>query len=687
MGKLAIFNNLSIGKKLALAVLLPVIGLMVFSSQLVHDRYQTMSDMGRVRMLAEFAPTVSALVHELQKERGRSAGFIGSKGKKFVQTLPAQRTDTNVKRAAFETEYKAFAFSAFDAELSTQAKSAFTQLQALQDMRGQVDGLKTTVPGMAKYYTGTIAKLLGVVAQMLRNSTDDQVSKSIGGYIAFLQAKERAGQERAMGAGGFGAGKFNTKIYNRLVELISLQTNYFNMFRMYAEPAQWDFYKKTVTGPAVAEVDRMRKIAIASPKTGSTENTAGGYWFAEITKKINLMKVAEDRISHDLRGLAADLESTALASVIIFGLISLALVIIGCGLLFLVTRDILGAVGGLTDVMGSLAGGDKTVDIPSIERGDEVGHMAAAVQVFKESMIREDEMMVERRQERAGREERARRMEQLAADFDATVGDILHGVSDAATEMDATAQAMSQSADQAVQQTTTVAAASEQASVNVQTVASASEEMSASIGEINRQVMESAKITAEAVERTDKTNTAMAGLNDAAQKIGDVVELINDIASQTNLLALNATIEAARAGEAGKGFAVVASEVKNLANQTAKATEEIATQITGMQSETSGALEALTGISQTIQTVSGISTEISAAVEEQAAATQEISRNVEQAALGTQEVSSNITDVNQAATDTGEAASQVLAASGELAQKAETLSATVGKFLADVKAA
>ncbi len=687
MGNLAVLKNLNIGRKLSIAVLLPIIGLLVYSGMLVSERYQRMADMGRVSMLAEFAPTVSALVHELQKERGRSAGFIGSKGGKFAKSLMTQRRDTNVKRAEFEKTYKTFAFSAFDNELATQAETAFKQLQDLRQMRSRVDVLQTTVPGMAKYYTSTIANLLGVVGQMLRNSTDDQVSKAIGGYVAFLQAKERAGQERAMGAGGFGAGKFNTKIYNRLVELISLQKNYFSTFRMYAEPAQWQFYEKTVSGPAVAEVDRMRKIAIASPKTGTTEDTEGGYWFAEITKKINLMKVAEDRISTDLRTLSADLESAALVGVVTFGLLSLVLVVIGCGLLITVTRDILGAVGGLTRVMETLAGGDKTVDIPCIERRDEIGHMAVAVQVFKENMIRNDEMTEERRRERAGREARAHKLEQLASDFDHAVGDILQDVATATSEMDATAKAMSRSADQAVQQTTTVAAASEQASVNVQTVAAASEEMSASIGEINRQVMESAKITAEAVERTDNTNQAMTGLNDAAQKIGDVVELINDIASQTNLLALNATIEAARAGEAGKGFAVVASEVKNLANQTARATEEIAAQITGMQHETSSALEALTGISQTIDTVSGISTAISTAVEEQAAATQEISRNVEQAAVGTREVSSNIADVSQAATDTGTAATQVMAASGELAQQADTLSKTVEEFLSNVKTA
>ncbi|MBC8239948.1 MAG: nitrate- and nitrite sensing domain-containing protein, partial [Alphaproteobacteria bacterium] len=212
MSKLSAINSLSIGKKLTLAVLLPVIGLSVYSSLLVFERYQQMVDIARVHKLSEFAPSVSALVHELQKERGRSAGFIGSKGKKFAQTLPAQRTDTDAKRTAFEAAYNAFAFSDYDAQLAAQAKTAVTQLQQLQKMRGQIDGLNITVPGMAKYYTGTIAGLLDVVAQTLRNSSDDKVSKSIGGYIAYLQAKERAGQERAMGAGGFGAGKFSPKI-------------------------------------------------------------------------------------------------------------------------------------------------------------------------------------------------------------------------------------------------------------------------------------------------------------------------------------------------------------------------------------------------------------------------------------------------------------------------------------------
>ena len=310
-------RKLSIGKKLTVAVLLPVLGLVAYSSLIVFERYQQMADMGRVRMLAEFAPTVSALVHELQKERGQSAGFIGSKGKKFAQTLPGQHNDTDGKRTAFEAAHQSFAFSAFDAQLAAQAQKAVTQLKQLHAMRGQVSSLTATIPAMAKYYTGAIAELLHVTDQMLRNSTDDRISKSISGYIAYLQAKERAGQERAMGAGGFGAGQFSPKVYNRFVELIALQQNYFNSFQLFAAPAQWDFHKTTVSGPVVAEVDRMRRIAIASPQTGNTGNVEGGRWYGEITKKINLMKQVEDRIAADLGASATVFEAMAFRGVIV----------------------------------------------------------------------------------------------------------------------------------------------------------------------------------------------------------------------------------------------------------------------------------------------------------------------------------------------------------------------------------
>ncbi|MSO69117.1 MAG: hypothetical protein EXQ98_02365 [Alphaproteobacteria bacterium] len=267
------------------------------------------------------------------------------------------------------------------------------------------------------------------------------------------------------------------------------------------------------------------------------------------------------------------------------------------------------------------------------------------------------------------------------------VSTVVEAVAGAATELRATAQTMAATAEQTARQSTAVAAASEEASTNVQTVASAGEELTASIAEIGRQVEQSSKTAARAVDEAKRTNDQVAGLASAAAQIGEVVKLISDIAEQTNLLALNATIEAARAGEAGKGFAVVAAEVKSLANQTAKATEEISAKIGEMQSATGGSVEAIKLIAKTIEEFSLISTTIASAVEQQSAATQEISRNVQESAKGTKEVNSNITAVTDGAGQTKTDAGQVLAASEELSKEAETLRLEIDKFLGKDKAA
>ena len=363
----------------------------------------------------------------------------------------------------------------------------------------------------------------------------------------------------------------------------------------------------------------------------------------------------------------------------------------------------------LTSVMERLAADDKNVDIPATDRGDEIGSMARTVEVFKDSLIEaeqmraqeeerkkqeaqreREEMEAEAARERAeieAREERAQRIATLISDFDAKVSQALDTLASASTEMRASAGSMVQISGNTQSQSTAVAAASEQATVNVQTVASAAEELSNSISEISRQVQTANETAGKAVSEAERSTASVNALSESAQRINQVIDLINDIASQTNLLALNATIEAARAGEAGKGFAVVASEVKSLATQTAKATEEIASQIADMQTTTEEAVSAIATIDQIIQQNSEITTGISAAVEEQSAATGEISRNVQEAASGTQEVSEKITHVAQGASETGAAGEQVLAASSELEQVADTLKGAVEQFLNDVRAA
>ena len=300
--------------------------------------------------------------------------------------------------------------------------------------------------------------------------------------------------------------------------------------------------------------------------------------------------------------------------------------------------------------------------------------MGIAISVYQERLI-------------AVAEQRSNSIDVLAQGFEAKAGQLVGQVASAATELRTTAECMTGTASEAQHQATNIAAAAEEASVNVQTVAAAAEQLASSITEISRQVAQSAKVAGKAREDARRTDGVVQALSEGAQKIGEVVDLISDIAGQTNLLALNATIEAARAGDAGKGFAVVASEVKSLATQTAKATDDIAHQIAQIQTATKDAVDSIRGIGATIGEISEIAAGIAAAVEEQGSATQEIARNVQQAAAGTQEVSSNIVGVSKGAGDTGAAANQVLGAAGELSKQAEQLRSEVSGFIIGVKAA
>lgn len=342
----------------------------------------------------------------------------------------------------------------------------------------------------------------------------------------------------------------------------------------------------------------------------------------------------------------------------------------------------------LKGVMEAFARNDLSADVPGKERRDEVGDMARTVQVFKNNAIEIERLRADQEAaEKRAAAQRKAELNKLADAFEAAVGQIIETVSSASTELESSAGTLTATAVSSQERTTMVASASEEASTNVQSVASATEELASSVNEISRQVQESARIATEAVEQARKTNDRVGELENAASKIGSVVQLINNIAEQTNLLALNATIEAARAGEAGRGFAVVASEVKALAEQTAKATGDISQQITGMQAVTHESVAAIKEIGGTVERISEISAAIASAVEEQGAATQEISRNVQQAAQGAQLVSSNIVEVQHGANETGSASSQVLSAAKSLSRDSNRLKLEVDKFMNTVRAA
>jgi methyl-accepting chemotaxis protein len=441
--------------------------------------------------------------------------------------------------------------------------------------------------------------------------------------------------------------------------------------------------KDASTAALVARQQEVIKVLSSGQTTAVPVGELQKLNTTSLANSVDVVNAAlSEMVNHALRQTVAATRSLILNGIMLF----VALTVTVAGFVIVHLRVSM-PIRTLTIAMRRLAAHDLAAELSGADRVDEIGDMSRAVEVFKENMIKADRLAAEQQADQARKEQRQAAVEGLIGTFDQSVTDSLRTMATASTELRATAQLMTATAEETGRKSTVVASASQEASTNVQTVAAATEQLSASIAEISRQVIESTSVARAAVEQAEQTNTEVNALAEAAQRIGDVVKLINNIAGQTNLLALNATIEAARAGEAGKGFAVVASEVKSLATQTAKATDEIAAQVTSIQGATGSAVKAIQDIGATIVRVNQIAAAIAAAVEEQGAATREIARNVQHVSVGTSEVSSNIVGVSQAANETGSAAAEVHASASTLAQLSDALRTGLDRFVGSIRAA
>jgi methyl-accepting chemotaxis protein len=464
-----------------------------------------------------------------------------------------------------------------------------------------------------------------------------------------------------------------------------------------------DFWAKSDLDPAIKaklvekshrEVERFLAAVEKTflPALAKADAAAAAKSYADITAAYTAHRAVIDEIVKQTNDDNAATEAEATRrdkffTWILWGISAFVFVVVGAGIAG-VAKGVIQPIIRMTGVMERLAGGELESEIPSLGRKDEVGAMAGAVQIFKENALRVRAMEAEQTlSARKAEAERKAAMLEVADGFEKAVGKVVRTVSSASSEIEAAAGSLTRTAETTQELSAAVAEASEQSSSNVQSAAAASEEMASSVNEIGRQVLESQRISYAAVEQAERTNARISELSQSANRIGEVIKMITEVAEQTNLLALNATIEAARAGDAGRGFAVVASEVKALSAQTAKATEEIAAQVTQMQSATEHSVSAIREIGSTIAQISEISTAIAAAVEEQGAATQEIARNVQHAAQGATQVTGSIADVNRGAADTGSAAEQVHGLAVSLSAQSNHLSSEVENFLRKIRVA
>ncbi len=686
---MAQFQNLSISVRIFLSALAPMLAVAVLGLFIGYGEYSRYASLDRLEQLAAIAPKMSSVVHELQRERGISAGFISSNGAtNWRSDLKDQIARTDQVVASVQGELQDFPAADFGILVAENLTAALTSLEKIEDVRNRTRSLSASVPETAGYYTNTNTLFLSAVSAIAALANDASIKGEAIAYVNLLEAKERAGLERAMGASGFGSGQFSPSVFAKFVKLAGLQEAYFGNFESFATPSTTSFYKETLTGPAVGEVARLREIALAAGSTPLNTTVTGADWFKAISDKIELMYLVEEHAARELSNDAQRERDGAFTGLVTI-LVSSALAFFASGALcWFFAQSIINPLSKLRSILETLAKGQFDIQVDGVERGDEVGEMAKAVEVLRANSLEAESLKAQQQAaEQQAAEEKKRDLSNMADRIETTIGEMVATLASASTQLEQTARGMNSLADATNAESETVEEAAASATANVETVATAANELSRAIEEVTEQITAAAKLTVESQAASQKTEDQMKTLADAADRIGSVMQLIQEIAEQTNLLALNATIEAARAGEAGKGFAVVASEVKDLANQTAKATEEISGHVLRVQQETAQASDSMSQINQKIGDINEVTGAVSAAIEEQSSATREISRSSEMTAEMNRSVSSSIVKVRASSSETGDAAKQVLISAEELSKTSEQLRAVVGVFVSTIRAA
>ena len=682
-------SNLSVTVRMVLSALLPTLALLFFAGSMVLGQWAISEDMKKVEKKTQFSREISLLVHQLQRERGRSAGFVGSQGgDTYRRLLDNQRAETDSALNQYRTSRIRAGVMLDHPKLNHLLEQVDEHLAELSPHRMQIDDLSLTTGQTVGHYTQTITLMLETVAELSHLTSSADLAGQLIGLLNLMSAKEKAGIERAVGSNVYASRSLSQARHQSAINLMAQQSAYFVEFRELMGSDWTQRLDTLLAQPEALAVEAARENLIAAGYGAPLADMSGTDWFELTSARIELLMSLETDLSQAIIRNASDLRASAQSS----ALQMLALTIVIAVITLLATTALMWSVvrplGVITTCLNKLADGDTDVEIIGADRGDEIGVLARTAESFRTATHEREKAVQERAGlEQAAMRERRKVLSEMATHVEAATLESVGSVADAAQSLKSNSDTIRGTLESAGHRADQVTQATEQNVKHTGRAAELASELSAAIGEVTQQITRGDALARNAMGEANRSRQSVEELNEAAQQISDFIGIITDIAEQTNLLALNATIEAARAGDAGKGFAVVASEVKALAAQTNQSTTQIAERVAQIQNRTQSTVEAMNAISQSIENIGEVTASVAAAMEEQSASTGSLSSFVDQNREALTRVSNDISELVEMTTRSAKDAEGMAGLVQTMATTANEASTAIPKIVQQAVAA